>query len=188
MQKQKALLVIAALILLTSTLASCQISSDPEPTGVVNQATRSAAATAQADLNLLQNAAFELEEELDTNFSEHYVGIQVEGYPSLKVIVYLTGASKADLAPFVEDPHLFELIEVREEKISRQSLRATRELFKEEMDKAGLSYTTGIRMEPARLQVYVYDIPQAKELLNKASVAIPDHVEFIEVDTLPEGG
>lgn len=188
MQKLKALLVIAALILLTSALASCQISSEPEPTGVVNQATRSAAATAQANLNLLQNAAFELEEELDTNFSEHYVGIQVEGYPSLKVIVYLTGASKADLAPFVEDPHLFELIEVREEKISRQSLRATRELFKEEMDKAGLTYTTGIRMEPARLQVYVYDIPQAKELLNKASVAIPDHVEFIEVDTLPEGG
>jgi len=180
--------VIAALILLTSALASCQISSDPEPTGVVNQATRSAAATAQADLNLLQNATFELEEELDTNYTENYVGIQVEGYPSLKVIVYLTGASKADLAPFVQDPRLFELIEVREEDISRQSLRATRELFKEEMDKAVLTYTTGIRMEPARLQVYVYDIPEAENLLKTASVAIPDHVEFIEVDTLPEGG
>jgi hypothetical protein len=188
MHKGMKLTVLAALMLLAGTFSSCQPFSSSQPPENVNQATRSAAATAQADLNILQIEAFELERELDENFSEHYVGIQVESYPSLKVIVYLTGASKDDLAPFVEDPGLFELIEVKKEAISRQSLRATREVLKAEMDIAGVTYTTGIKMEPARLQVYVYDIPEAQDKLNAAGVSIPEHVEFVQMENLPEGG
>ena len=188
MHKRNNLIVLAAVLLLAVVFSSCQPSSSTQPEGVVNQATRSAAATAQAQLNLLQIEAFELERELDENFSEHYVGINTESYPSLKVVVYLTGASKADLASFVEDPALFEVIEVREEAISRQSLRATRELFKAEMEKAGVTFTTGIKMEPARLQVYVYDIPEAQDKLNAAGVSIPEHVEFVQMENLPEGG
>lgn len=188
MHNRKNLIVLAAVLLLAVVFSSCQPSSSSQPAGEVNQATRAAAATAQAQMNLLQIEAFELERQLDENFSEHYVGINTESYPSLKVIVYLTGASKADLAPFVEDPALFEVIEVREEAISRQSLRATREVFKAEMDKAGVTYTTGIKMEPARLQVYVYDIPEAQNKLNVAGVSIPEHVEFVQMENLPEGG
>ena len=88
----------------------------------------------------------------------------------------------------MEDPALFEVIEVREEAISRQSLRATRETFKTEMEKAGVTFTTGIKMEPARLQVYVYDIPEAQDKLKAAGVAIPEHVEFVQMENLPEGG
>jgi len=139
-------------------------------------------------MNLLQVATFELERKLDENFSDHYVGVQVLSEPELKVLVYLTGADKADLEAFVEDERLFELIEVREEAVSRQTLRAIREAFKAEMDEAGVTYTTGIKMEPARLQVYVFDIPEAQGRLKTAGVSIPEHVEFIEMDTLPEGG
>ena len=175
-------------MLLTGALASCLPTSTTQPAEAVNQATRSAAATAQAGLNLLQNEAYELEKDLDANFSEHYVGIQVESYPSLKVIVYLTRAEKTDLAPFVKDSQLYEVIEVREEAISRQELRETREILTAEMDKAGVTYTTGIKMEPARLEVYVFDIAEAQALLKVAGVAVPEHVEFIEMETLPEGG
>ena len=188
MKLRKQLTKLAVLILLSFTFSSCLPSSGSQPEEVVSQATRSAAATAQAQMNLLQIEAFELERELDENFSEHYVGISTESYPGLKVIVYLTGADKADLKPCVEDPSLFEVIEVREEAISRQSLRAMRELFKAEMDKAGVTYTTGIKMEPARLQVYVYDISEAKEKLKAAGVSIPEHVEFVQMENLPEGG
>ena len=188
MPKRNNLIVLAMVILLTVVFSSCQPISNTQAPEQVNQATRSAAATAQAQLNLLQIEAFELERALDEKFSEHYVGINTESYPSLKVIVYLTGASKADLAPFVEDPALFEVIEVREEAISRQSLRATRELFKAEMEKAGVTFTTGIKMEPARLQVYVYDIPEVQDQLKTAGVAIPEHVEFVQMENLPEGG
>jgi hypothetical protein len=188
MNKRIFLIVVGALMVFTGALSGCLPSNIGTPTAEANQATRAAAATAQAELNLLQNEAYELEKDLDANFSEHYVGIQVESYPNLKVIVYLTGADKADLAPFVENPGLFEVIEVREEEISRQTLRATREILTVEMDKAGVTYTTGIKMEPARLEVYVYDIPEAQDLLKTAGVAIPEHVEFIEMDTLPEGG
>ena len=175
-------------MLLTGALASCLPTSTTQSAEAVNQATRSAAATAQAELNLLQNEAYELEKDLDANFSEHYVGIQVESYPSLKVIVYLTGAEKTDLAPFVKDSQLYEVIEVREEAISRQELRETREILTAEMDKAGVTYTTGIKMEPARLEVYVFDIAEAQALLKVAGVAVSEHVEFIEMETLPEGG
>ncbi len=188
MPKLKITIMLAASILLISALSSCQISSNPQPAEVVNQATRSAAATAQAEMNLLQNEAYELEKDLDANFSEHYVGIQVESYPSIKVIVYLTGAEKSDLAPFVKDSRLFEVISVKEEAISRQELRETREVLTAEMDKAGVTYTTGIKMEPARLEVYVFDIPEAQDLLKVAGVTVPEHVEFIEMETLPEGG
>lgn len=188
MRKGITLAALAALLLLAGTFSSCQPISSSQPAGEVNQATRAAAATAQAQLNLLQIEAFELERELDENFSEHYVGINTESHPSLKVVVYLTGASKADLAPFVEDPALLEVIEVREEAISRRSLRETRELFKAELDEAGVTYTTGIKMEPARLQVYVYDIPEAQDKLKVAGVAIPEHVEFVQMENLPESG
>jgi hypothetical protein len=188
MFKRKQLFVFAALILLVGAFTSCQLSSSPQPAGVVNQATRSAAATAQAQLNLLQIEAFELERELDENFPGHYVGINTESYPSLKVVVYLTGATKADLAAFVKDPSLYEVIEVREESISRQSLRETRESFKAELDEVGVTYTTGIKMEPARLQVYVYDIPEAEAKLKMAGIPIPQHVEFVQMENLPEGG
>jgi hypothetical protein len=188
MRKGVILAVLAALMVLAVVFSSCQSISSPQPAEEVNQATRSAAATAQAQMNLLQVEAFELERKLDENFSEHYVGINTESYPSLKVVVYLTGASKADLAPFVQDPALFEVIEVREEAISRQFLRETRELFKADMDEVGVTYTTAIKMEPARLQVYVYDIPEAQDKLNAAGVSIPEHVEFVQMENLPEGG
>lgn len=56
------------------------------------------------------------------------------------------------------------------------------------MDKVGVTYTTGIKMEPARLQVYVYNIPEAQDKLEAASVAIPENVEFVQMENLPEGG
>lgn len=188
MRKRKDLIVLAVLVLLAAIFASCQPLSSSQPTTDPAQATRSAAATAQAQMNLLQIKAFELERELDANFSEHYVGIQTESYPSLKVVVFLTGAGKDDLKPFIKDPALFDVIEVREEAISRQSLRDTRELFKAEMDKAGVTYTTAIKMEPARLQVYVKDIPEAQAKLKTAGVAVPEHIEFVQMENLPEGG
>lgn len=186
MKKQR--VIIPLLILLAGAFTSCLSSSPTQPEEQVNQATRSAAATAQVEMNLLQVEAFELERVLDENFSEHYVGISTESFPSLKVVVYLTGASKNDLAPFVEDAGLFELIEVREEQISRQFLRTMRESFKAELDKADVTYTTGIKMEPARLQVYVNNIPEAQEKLQAAGVAIPEHIEFVQMENLPEGG
>lgn len=185
---KKQLIVITVLILLAASFSSCQPSSSSQPTAEVNQATRSAGATAQAQLNLLQIEAFELERELDENFSEHYVGISTESYPALKIIIYLTGASKAGLVPFVKDTALFEAIEVREEPISRQSLRSIREAFKADLDEAEVTYTTAIKMEPARLQVYVYNIPEAQAKLMAAGVPIPEHVEFVQMENLPEGG
>ena len=180
--------MFVGMTLLAGLFTGCLAAPGSEAPEDVSQPTRSAAATRQAEMNLLQVAAFELERKLDENFSAHYVGVQVLSEPELKVLVYLTGADKADLEAFVEDERLFELIEVREEAVSRQSLRATREAFKAEMDEAGVTYTTGIKMEPARLQVYVFDIPEAQGRLKTAGVSIPEHVEFIEMDTLPEGG
>ena len=82
MLKRKQLLVLAVFILLAGAFSSCLPSSSTQPTGEVSQATRSAAATLQAQMNLLQIEAFELERELDENFSEHYVGINTESYPN----------------------------------------------------------------------------------------------------------
>ena len=188
MTRMKFSRVILFVLGLSLILAGCLPAQSTQPVEPINQATRSAAATAQAEVNELQNEAFALEEDLDTNFSDHYVGMQVESYPVVKVVVYLTGTTKEDLAQFVDDPILMEVIEVREEDISRKALRETRESLKAEMDKAGVTYTTGIKMEPARLQVYVLDIPEAEAKLKAASVAVPVHVEFIEMESLPEGG
>jgi len=77
---------------------------------------------------------------------------------------------------------------VKEEAISRQSLRKIREALKAEMDKAGMTYTTGIKMEPARLQVYVLNISEAQDQLKAAGISIPDQVELVEMEYLPEGG
>lgn len=182
------LLLVGAFILFIVVLMSCLPTPTAQSPEVVSQATRSAAATAQAEINKLQAEAFTLEEDLDSSFSDHYAGILVESYPKMRVIVYLVGANKSDLAPYVTDPKLFELIEVKEEAISRQSLRKIREALKAEMDKAGMTYTTGIKMEPARLQVYVLNISEAQDQLKAAGISIPDQVELVEMEYLPEGG
>ncbi|MDD2521931.1 MAG: hypothetical protein PHW11_03810 [Anaerolineaceae bacterium] len=187
MRKRHLLVFLAAALLLVA-FSSCQVNTPAPPTIEMSQVTRSTAATAQAELNLLQNEAWLLEQDLDANFSDHYVGMTVHTYPSLKVIVYLTNASKSELQPFVKNAALFDAIEVREEAISRQSLRATRETFKTELDNVGVTHTTEIKMEPARLLVYVYDAAEAKELLSAAGFSIPENVELIEAETLPGGG
>ena len=104
------------------------------------------------------------------------------------MIVYLTGANKTDLVGFIDTSRLFDVIEVKEEITSRKELRETRDRLMAEMDEAGITYTTGIRMEPARVLVYVYDLQGAQNLLKDAGVSVPGHVEFIETDTLPEDG
>lgn len=159
------------------------VSEDP-----VNQATRQAAATAQAVTNQLQEEAFALEETLDAEFSDHYTGMKVETYPDVKVIVYLTNATKQGLARFVTDPKLLETIEVREEAITRKALREIREAFKAEMDQADVTYTTALVMEPATLEVYVTNIPEAEAKLKAANVPVPEIVRFVEKETLPTGG
>lgn len=188
MKSTKLATFLIFVLTLTFVLSGCMPVQATQTVEPINQATRSAAATAQAEVNLLQDKAYEFEQDLDANFSDHYVGMQVESYPVVKVIVYLTGATKADLAPFVKSAGLLEVIEVRNEETSRKALRETREALKAEMDKAGVTYTTGIKMEPARLQVYVLDIPEAEAKLAAASVPIPEHVEFVQMDYLPEGG
>lgn len=188
MNKRKIFILLEVAILLAAVISGCQSSEPTQPLTDVTQAARSAAATAQAELNQLQNEAYLLEQDLDANFSDHYVGIQVESYPALKVIVYLTGANETDLVGFIDDPRLLDVIEVKEEVTSRKELRETRDRLMAEMDEAGITYTTGIKMEPARVLVYVYDLPGAQNLLKAAGVAVPGHVEFIETDTLPEDG
>ncbi|MEL7626762.1 MAG: hypothetical protein AAGU15_07875 [Anaerolineaceae bacterium] len=182
------LLVILAMATLLAVFAGCQVVNAPQPAPDISQATRSAAATAQAERNFLQNEAWLLEQDLDANFSDHYVGMQIEAYPEFKAIVYLTDASKADLEPFVDDSTLFDAIEVREEAISRQTIRETREALKAELDEVGIEHTTEIKMEPARLIVYVYDAVNAQELLNSAGYSVPENIEFVESETLPGGG
>ncbi len=188
MRKINKFTIFGAMILLTAVLSSCLATPSSQSPEAVAEATRSVAATAQAELNLLQNEAYALEEELKVNFSDHYAGIMVERFPILKVIVYLTNASKSDLAPFVKNPELFELIEVREEVISRQSLLETRKILTSEMDKAGVTYTTGIQMEPARLQIFVFSIPEAEDSLVDTGVSIPSYVEFVAANSLSDGG
>jgi len=188
MNKRKIFIVLGVSILLLVVISACQSSEPTQSITDVNQATRSAAATAQVELNQLQNEAYQLEQDLDANFSDHYVGMQVESYPGLKVIVYLTEANKTDLVGFIDNPQLFDVIEVKEEALPRKELRETRDKLMTEMDESGITYTTGIRMEPARVLVYVYDLPGAQKMLKEAGVSIPGHVEFIETDTLPEGG
>lgn len=179
---------MALILCLGFILSGCLLTQSTATVEPVNQATRQAAATAQAQVNLLQNESFVLEQTLDANFSEHYAGMKVESYPVVKVIIYLTGATKEDLARFVSDSKLMEVIEVREEAISRKALRETREAFKVEMDQAGVTYTTALMMEPARLEVYVLDIPGAEAKLSAKNVPTPEHVEFVQKESLPEGG
>ena len=172
--------ILAAVGCLPNTVT---VSEDP-----VNQATRQAAATAQAVTNQLQEEAFALEEALDVEFSDHYTGMKVETYPSVRVIVYLTKATKQDLAKFVTDPKLLEAIEVREEAITREALREIREAFKAEMDRADVTYTTALVMEPATLEVYVTNIPEAETKLKAANVPVPEIVRFVEKETVPTDG
>jgi hypothetical protein len=176
------------LISLSFILAGCFPTQSTATLDPVNQATRQAAATAQAQVNLLQTEALALEERLDADFSEHYAGMKFESYPVVKVIIYLTGATKENLARFVSRPTLMEVIEVREEAVSRKALRETREAFMAEMDKAGVSYTTALMMEPARLEVYVLDILGTRAMLSARDVPIPEHVKFVLKESLPEGG
>jgi hypothetical protein len=180
--------LVGFILCISFILAGCLPTQSTATIEPVNQATRQAAATGQAEVNLLQNEAFTLEQTLNAEFSEHYVGMMVESYPVVKVIIYLTGGTKADLAQFVSDPKLMEVIEVREEAISRKALRETREALKLDMDNAGVTYTTALMMEPARLEVYVLDILGTRAMLSSRDVPIPEHVKFIQKESLPAGG
>ena len=91
--------MFVGMTLLAGLFTGCLAAPGSEAPEDVSQPTCSAARRGRRD-EPLQVAAFELERKLD-EFSAHYVGVQVLSEPELKVLVYLTGADKADLEAFV---------------------------------------------------------------------------------------
>ena len=178
-------LIIIALLLSAFALGAC--TAVPAQPGAPLTKIQMAA-TAQAQLNLLQKEAYELEKVLDEKLPEKYTGMLVKSDDAVRVDVYLANGSIEDLKPFVSDPELLKVISVVPTDVSRGAMREYREMIKAKLAELGNEITTSILMEPARLEIYTTDKAKTARLLEENQIKLPAYTQLIEQTVLDTGG
>ena len=146
------------------------------------------AATAQAQVNLLQKEAYELEKTLDEKLPDKYTGMLVKSGDALQVDVFLTNGSIEDLKPFVSDPELLKVIQVVPIEVSRKAMREYREMIKAKLAELGTEITTSILMAPARLEIYTTDKAKTARVLQENQIVLPGYTVLIEQTVLDTTG
>lgn len=177
--------IIMALLLSAFALGACT-TAPAQPGAPLTKI--QLAATAQAQLNLLQKEAYELEKTLEEKLPDKYTGMLVKSGDDVQVDVYLTNGSIEDLKPFVSDPELLKVIQVVPTEASRKAMREYREMIKAKLADLGNEITTSILMEPARLEIYTTDKGKTARLLEENQITLPTYTELIEQTVLDTGG
>ena len=180
-------LVITNLVLGACTAAPIQPASSIQPDSKPLTKIQ-IAATAQAQVNLLQKEAYELEKTLEEKLPDKYTGMLVKSGDTLRVDVYLNNGSIEDLKPYVADPELLKVTQVLPTEASRKEMRAYREMIKAKLAELGTEITTSILMEPARLEIYTTDKTKTARVLEENQITLPGYTVLIEQTILDTGG
>jgi hypothetical protein len=189
---RKRYFVLATLLLTAFALGACtagpiQPASPTQPDGGLLTKIQ-IAATAQAQVNLLQKEAYELEKTLEEKLPDKYTGMLVKSGDAIRVDVYLTNGSIEDLKPFVSDPELLKVIQIVPTEASRKAMREYREMIKTKLGELGTEITTSILMEPARLEIYTTDKAKTARVLEENQITLPAYTQLIEQTVLETGG
>lgn len=180
-------LLLTALVLGACTAVPVQPASPAQPdTAPLTKI--QIAATAQAQVNLLQKEAYELEKTLEEKLPDKYTGMLVKSGDAVQVDVYFTNGSIEDIKPFVSDPELLKVIQVVPTEVSRKAMRAYREMIKAKLAELGTEITTNILMGPARLEIYTTDKAKTARVLQENQIVLPGYTVLIEQTVLDTAG
>jgi hypothetical protein len=133
-----------------------------------------------------QNAIGDLNAKLVANEEDTFAGLAVEHKPAYRVVARFIRNGEAIIRPYVINGSLATIVEVREAKATLKELKAARIGAAQIAERVSIRAYSAINIPENRAELYVLDLTQLDDALQKAHVQLPANVKVIKVPELPK--
>lgn len=121
--------------------------------------------------------------EIETLEQDTYAGHWIQHEPKYRMVVAFTRAGGSTICPYIEGHPLFDIIEVRSAVATMVELDRSQMEAMNVSSEVGVQAESGINVFQNVVELYVMDRGQLDSALEKAGLALPDHVRVIEVSS-----
>ena len=133
-----------------------------------------------------QGVIGELGYTIQSNEPETYAGHWIQHEPKYRMVVAFTRDGGSTICPYIEEHPLFDIVEVRSAVATMVELDRSQTEAMNVANEVGIRAESGTNVMQNRVELYVLDSGQLDAALEKAGLALPDHVHVIEVSSHSE--
>ena len=121
--------------------------------------------------------------EIQTFESDTYSGHWIQHEPQYRMVVAFTRDGGSTICPYIDGHPLFDIVEVRHAVATMVELERTQMEAMNVVGEVGIQAESGINVSGNLVELYVMDSRQLDSALERAGLALPDHVRVIEVSS-----
>lgn len=134
----------------------------------------------------IQAAAGDLEAVLLRNESATFAGLWIEHTPTFRVIVQFTSAGSQTLSPYLTDPDLAAVVEVRTATQTVAGLEQDQATTQAAINNLGVNHDSDIVIQTGRIEVYVVDSSIIETAQRQGRLVLPASVDIVTVARLSQ--
>ena len=134
----------------------------------------------------LQEPIGKLGATLESNEAGTLGGFWIQHEPEYRVVAAFTKDGEKTMAKYVQDGPLLDLIEVRTVDATLKELKRAQQKAGSIVRGLGFQAASGINVFENRAEIYVQDLAQFEEALEKSGKTLPEHVRIFEQGLLIE--
>ena len=130
-----------------------------------------------------QGVIGELGHMIQRNEPDTYAGHWIQHEPQYRMVVAFTRDGGSIICPYIEGHPLFDIVEVRSAVATIVELDRSQTEAMNVANEVGIPSESSIKVMQNSVELYVLDSGQLDSALEKAGLALPDHVQVIEVSS-----
>ena len=134
----------------------------------------------------LQETIGELGATLESNEKGTLGGIWIQNEPEYRIVAAFTKDGEKTMAKYVKDGPLLDLIEVRTVDATLRELKRAQQEAGSMVRGLGFQAASDINVFENRAEIYVHDLAQVEEALEKSGETLPEHVRIFGQGLLKE--
>ena len=129
----------------------------------------------------LQDPIGKLGATLESNEADTLGGFWIQHEPEYRVVVAFTRDGEETIAKYVQDGPLVGIIELRTVDATLEELKRSQREAGSIVRGLGFRAASGINVFENRAEIYVHDLSQVEEALEKSGKTLPAHVRIFEM-------
>ncbi|XSG73496.1 S1 family peptidase [Herpetosiphon llansteffanensis] len=134
----------------------------------------------------IQAAAGDLESTLLRNESATFGGLWIEHSPTFRVVVQFTSAGSQTLTPYLTNPELAAVVEVRTAAQTVVALEQDQVTTQAAINSLNVPHDSDIRIQTGRVEVYVVDPTTIETAQQQGRIVLPANVDIVTVSRLSQ--
>ena len=134
----------------------------------------------------MQETIGELGATLESNEKGTLGGFWIQHEPEYRVVAAFTRDGEETIAKYVQDGPLVDIIEVRTVDATLEELKGAQREAGSMVRGLGFQAASGINVFENRAEIYVQDLAQVEEALEKSEETLPEHVRIVGQGLLKE--